>query len=403
MTIEYPNYIRSNNDFVSVKSGNWNDPTTWKIRDNNNNLQYTKYYPESNNNVWVESGHTVTCTQNEACKTLNVNVTQDVVRINTGVFKLSLWGTLKSYDGTYSSNSFNSSNAGVGGFISGILSFTGTASRTIMGPGQTVTANIRSGGWTMEIDFPSGMIATHDNAVSRCGYLVVKSGTLNVLTANSTSNEIRISGIDYTAQPGDGINTGTVTVKSGATFIPNGRLIKNTPTSAANGIGNLIVETGGIFVPTLAASTTPTLAYSLLGEVWFTQLYSQNFLDKGSNVDSIDITTYSTVKIGGSGSKTLRTNTTINSKLSFAESGATLVLGGFTLSYGTLADLEYTTNRTKGTELINSGSGSAIPRNLILGTGVVLDLGGATVNIRGTLTLGAGASITNGTLNQNQP
>lgn len=389
---------------VSATSGNYESVTSWNLLDPiSSNLIPSTVIPTLYNDVYIEAGHTITLTQNNSCKTLNLNATQDVVRINTSIYELSLWGTFKSYDGTYSSNTFNLSNAGIAGWITGTIVFTGSTSRTIMGPGQTITANARAAGWNMIIDFPSNATATHDTAVTRCGNLTVRSGTLSLLPINGTGNEIRVAGMDFSAQPGDGTNAGNVLVKSGAKLINNGRLIKNTPTSAKNGIQNLTVESGGIYVSTLAAGTVPTVSYSLLGEVWFNQLYAQNFLDKSTNVDSVDITNYSTVLIGGSGTKTLRANTVISTKLSFAEVAATLVLSTFTLNYGTNGNLEYTVSRTKGVELINSGSGFAIPKDIILGTGVVLNLGGGTVNIRGTLTLGAGASITNGTLNQNQP
>lgn len=395
-------------DFRAKSTGNYNNPFVWEAK-GKNGLWYGMdqgygFIPDLGNDVYIDATFGITCTQAQNCKTLWLNTTADIVRINTGIYKLSIWGTLKGYSGSSALGTVavDSTGVGVAGWISGTLSFTGSKSRTIMGPGSSISANSKSAGWNMEINFLAGTVATHDTAVTRCGNLTVVSGTLDLLPYNAPSNEIRIAGSDYTAQPGDGINAGTFTVKSGARINVNGRLLKNSPTSSANGLANLVVEAGAVFNTTYSLSLFPTIAYSLLGEVWFTQAYAQVFLDKGTNVDSVAITTYSTVRIGGGAfAKTLKNNTTINTLLSFNDAVATLGLGGFSISYGTSADIEYIVSRNIGSELPNSGSGSAICRNLLIGSGKILDLQGRTINIRGSIV--GGGSTTNGTLNINQP
>lgn len=400
--MRYTTYRIAYGTFVSFQTGNWNNYSTWRILGSDGVLYKTKRYPKRGNDVYIEAAHTVTCTQNETCKTLNLNATQDVVRINTGAFKLSIWGTLKSYDGTYASNSFNASNAGIAGWVAGTLSFTGTASRTILGPGTTFSSNSKSAGWIMEINFPVGTIATVDTSAIRCGNLNVLSGTLDTLTHNLAANEIRIAGSDYTAQPGDGVNAGILHIYNNAEYILNGRAIKNTPTSAANGLANCIIDAGGSFRPTLAAAILPTQAYTFNGIIKYIELYAQNWFSKSTNTDAISTPNYTTVWIGGSGAKTLTQNAVISTLLRMIESAATLALSTFSLNYGTNGDLQISATRTKGSELPASSSGVNIPRNLILDAGVVYTLGVGTFNIRGTVTLGAGASVV-GTLNQNQP
>jgi len=400
MGLEYTLWTRSSSAFVSVQSGNWNAISTWKIKGTDGNLYPCPFVPERGNDVYIEAAHTVTCTQNEACKDLNLNTTQDVVRINTGAFKLDIYGNRGDYSGTHSTAVFSSANAGIAGWIAGTLRFKGT-SRIIASAAKPVSANARSSGYTLEVDIAVGQKLQIDTLTVRCGFLLITSGELEIIPYNATSYEIRISGNDYTAQPGDGVNGGTVTVKSNGKLTV-GRIFKNSPTSAKNGLDNFTIDAGGVYTPTLAALVVPCIAYALNGTVSFTQSLAQEWIAKGSNVDSVAVSTYSTVKIGGgSFAKTLKTNTTINTLLSFSDALATVSLGGFTVSYGTSADIEYTVSRNIGNELPNSGAGTAICRNLLIGTGIVLNLQGRTINIRGSIV--GGGSTTNGTLNINQP
>ncbi len=402
----YVPWFRSSSSFVSVQSGAWNNPATWNIVGSNGSLYPTKgYCPEQGNDVFIEAAHAITCSQDQACKTLNLNATQDVVRIDTGLFKLSVWGQIKSYNGTYSSASFNSANAGIAGWINGTFKYTGSVSRTIMGSGQVLTANSRASGWIMEIDFPVGQVATVATSPMRCGFIVVTSGTLHITPNNVASNEIRVGGIDYTPSPGDLTNAGTVLIRSNGSLILNGRLVKHgVPASAKTGLQNLTVEAGGSFRWTLSGADsgaqTPVYSYSLLGSVYLIESFAQLFLNKGTYVGAVSIIDYAQLYLGGSGTKTLVNNVQINSLLSLSGT-ATVALNTFALTYATNANLEITTTRTRGSEIPLSGSGSSICKDLIIGAGVVYTTGG-TVNIRGVVVLGAGASIV-GTVNQNQP
>lgn len=387
-------------DFKVKKSGSYADSSIW-LKLVSGVWVDAHDIPRAGNSIWIEAGKCLEMNSNFECKDLHINIASDTIRLNTKSNRLEVYGTMISYTGSYPGTTTINGVAGIPAFIQGTIRFkTNIGSRRIF-DGQTMSANSQTAGWNMEIEFPSGDTATHYNAVTRCGNLKVLSGTLSVEPYNASSYEIRVAGTDYTAQPGDGVNVGTVLVKKDAKLIA-GRLLKNNPTSAANGIGNLTVEKGGIFIPTLSNEVVPTKAYTINGEVVFNMNYAQSFIGKSTNVDAINISNYSYVTLGGTGNKTLVTNTTIANKLKIT-SLANLNKSTYSLSYATTADLEYNVSRTKGTELISSGSGSATPRNLILDDGVTLDLGGATVNIRGILVKGACASVINGTLNENQP
>lgn len=396
----YTPWIISSADFVSKQSGNWNDPNIWNIKGIDGNLYPSiGAIPVEGNNVWIEASHTITCTQNEGCKDLNLNTTQDVIRINTGAFKLDIHGNRGDYSGTYATAIFSSTNAGIAGWITGTLRFKGL-SRVIVNAAKPISASSRSAGYTMEIDVAVGQKLQIDTVTIRCGFLVITAGELEIIPYNSTSYEVRISGNDYTAQPGDGINSGSVYIKSNGK-LTTGRLLKNNPTTAKNGLNSFIIETGGVYTPTQSGlAAVPCESYLFSGTVAFIQTYAQFWITKGSYIDVVDISAYTTVIIGGSNTKTLATNTTINTKL-IRSGSATLALSTFTLSYGINADLEISDTMTSGLELPTSGSGLSIPRNLIIAPGKVYTVVGIK-NIRGIVILGAGASIT-GIVNQNQP
>lgn len=383
-------------DYKSVKSGLFSDTSIWEKKvsgvwvDAHNT-------PGIANSVWLEAAHRVDLDSNFEIKDLHINCNVDTFRINTGSNRLDLYGTIYTYIGSYPGTSYVSGVAGIPGFIAGTIRFkTNVGTRKIF-DGITFDANSQTAGWNMEIDFPSGDTAIHYFSTTRCGNLTVLSGILSVEPYNMSSYEIRIAGSDYTAQPGDGTHAGIVTVKSGATMIA-ARLIKNMPTSAANGLANFVVESGATFIPTLATELVPTQAYTISGDVVLDRSYNQTFIGHGSNVDAINIQNYTNVTIGGTGNKTLVTNTVIGGELKITSS-ATLAKSTYSLTYGSGSDLHYTVSRVKGSELVAAGSGSAIPEDLIIDSGYTLDLGGATVNIRGALT----GSVSNGTVNQFQP
>jgi len=383
-------------DYKSVKSGKYSDPTTWNKKVSGVWVSATDC-PGINNSVWLESLYCVDIDSNFECKDLHINCDVDTLRINTDSNRLDIYGTIYTYTGSYPGTLFLAGTAGVPGFISGTLRFkTNVGTRRIFDT-QTMSANSQTAGWNMEIDFPSGDTAIHYYATTRCGNLSVLSGTLEIQPYNSTGYEIRVAGNDYTAQPGDGVSAGIVTVNSGASLVA-GRLLKNNPTSAANGLSNFIIQSGAKFTPTLLSEVVPTQSYSILGDVIFDRSANQTFIGKGGNVDAVNIQNYTNVTIGGTGNKTLVTNTVIGGELKITSS-ANLNKSTYSLSYGSTSDLHYTLSRTKGTELVSSGSGSAIPEDLIIDSGYTLNLGGATVNIRGALI----GSITNGTVNQFQP
>lgn len=359
------------------------------------------YYPEKENDIYIESLSSVLLTQDQSCKDLNLNGSQDIARISTGEHSLSVNGKLRTYTGIYPGiTDGGATGTGIAGWISGTIKFIGSENRTIIDISE-FSANARNAGWILEFSFSNNARGYIKNTI-RCGHLIVDSGFLDsqsVLDGLATTTEIRVAGDDYTAN--NGITSGTVLVKSGSTYrFSSAR--KNSGTTAGNGVLSFILESGAFLIPSKTAGVTiDAISYSLDGTVKLNIDGAQEFIRSNSVSGCSVINTYGSVSLESSGSKSLVVNTIINNRLSFSGT-ATLNKGAFTMSYGLEASIEILSSKIIGSELPDSGSGVSICKDLILADGVVYDLNGLNVNIRGVLILGAGASVINGVLNENQ-
>lgn len=380
-------------DFRSNTSGLYTAPNTWQMFVNSSWVNSLYTYPSSGNNIYIQGGHSVTLNAaNLSCKDINLNTAlNNITRINNNNYVLDFYGKLRFYSGTTPPGTSDAVNdGGLGWLANGILRAKGT-SRTLLVSGE-VAANANNINVVFDHALDTGQTGTMSANTVRFGYMTVSSGTFLMSQASST---IRLSGNGATLDPAN--MQGTFTVKSGATC-KGGVALHRAPTSAMN---TVTIEQGGVLWITSNNYIIGALNINLLGEVIMDIAGAANMINNTSRQYGSPIDTYYSLTLQNTGNYSLQFNTTVNTKLKMLDTSA-LTLNSKTLSYGINADLEIGSSRTKGSELPTGGSGAAIPRNLILGAGVAYDLGGATVNIRGTLSLGAGASITNGTLNQNQ-
>ena len=72
----------------STKTGNWSDTTVWSCA----------AVPGASDDVYIQSGHIITLTQNQSVRDLNLNNTT-AQRLVTGAFTLSVYGKLRAYSG----------------------------------------------------------------------------------------------------------------------------------------------------------------------------------------------------------------------------------------------------------------------------------------------------------------
>jgi hypothetical protein len=395
------NYIRGIGSFKTIGVGNLNDRTILMLLGTDGVYYATPFTPQKGNDLYCEAATGVTLQQDENINNLNLNGAQDIVRLNTNGHKLNIYGKLRTYSGSApGTTDSGSTGSGIAGWIAGTLKAVGSANRTIIDVNE-FTANARAAGWTLEVAFDAGTTAYIKNTF-RCGFLVVTSGILDCQTTEdglAASSEFRIAGNDYTSN--DGTTTGTVIVKSGAT-LKFYRIRKNSATTAGNGILSFTLESGATLIPKKTDVSIDALSYDMSGTVNFNFAGAQNFINSTGVSGCSIINTYDTVILSGSGAKTLLTNTTINTLLQIGGT-ALLSLSTFTLTYGASANVEYLASTIAGPELPSTNTGFQRPLNVTVDAGVTLDLGGTDRYIRGTLTLGSGASVVNGTINQNQP
>lgn len=318
-------------DFKTKKSGEWSDTSIWM---RNNGVEWIDAHdtPDSTNSVFLESNYFVQLDSNESCKDFNLNGNQDTIRIKTNNNILNVYGKMRTYTGLAPGvSAVGSEGAGVDGWISGNIKFKGSSNRVII-ENEEISANSRCSGWNMIISFDYGDTAKVNNIV-RCGHLIVESGVLHIQGVSeglSNNYEIRTSGDDYTAQPGNGISGGTVLVKSGATLIGT-RFRKNSPLTIGNSLASFTIENGAFFIPKGPSPSIATLSYSFLGKVIYNRNGNQDFLVHLGNIDAVPIITYENLELSGSGAKRLKNNVSVVDSYSLI-SPATLNSNGFTLT-----------------------------------------------------------------------
>jgi hypothetical protein len=327
--VKYVSYgqakLSPNVDFKTKKTGNFSDTSVWMKYDGTSWID-AHDIPDTTNSIFIEAGNTLIIDSIFSCKDINLNSTADTIRISTGGNDISVYGKMRGYTGTAPGTS--STASGIAGWISGKITLKGST-RTVFNSGE-FSANSHSAGWTLNCSINSTAIA-YVNTTIRCGYLVVTSGTLyisGIPDGLTSSQEIRIAGDDYTAQPGNGISGGTCDVKSGATLVGS-RFRKNSPLSVGNSLASFTLDSGATFIANVSDPTIATVNYSLNGTVKLTLLENQYFISNYGNVDAINIIKYNNIVLGGSGSKSLKYNTQYHS---LQDLDSLLNLNGYTLT-----------------------------------------------------------------------
>lgn len=128
--IIYGNIERLTVDFRSCRSGDWRNPDNWQYFDVTWKGATFGNFPQSTNNTFIQVGHTMTLSEDENCKDLNVNVTADVVRLDCQEFTMTLNdGKLRAYSGLINIiPGTDSTSSGISGWITGKLKFLATVS-----------------------------------------------------------------------------------------------------------------------------------------------------------------------------------------------------------------------------------------------------------------------------------
>jgi len=295
----------------SLRSGNWNDPDAWSCT----------AVPGSSDNVYIETGHTITLTQDQSVYDLNLNSTS-AQRLVTGAYTLSINGKLRAFSGAApgtSTTSLPTSSTWIDTSGGGKLQFVGT-SRNVTNSGEW-SANPK--GWTAEFALTGGQTGTLGTNF-KAGSLTFTSGIVdagaNVLSADT------------------GSAGGNITIASGATV-----------KSAASSSSTLVFQrTGSTTAGTLTidgelilTGASPNIAASTInfnGTVEYARTSAQTMAVAANG--GANPSTYTNLKLSGAAAKTLGLNTTVNGTLTLAT--ALLKLSSYDLTLGSSASVSGT-------------------------------------------------------------
>jgi putative NADPH-quinone reductase len=316
-------FAQVNGDFRSAGTGNWNAAASWQRYNGSaweasgvgaNNPGQT---PGATNSVWVQVGHIISLTQNEACLNLHLNNTA-AARLSIGTFTLALNGKLRAYSGVVNTipgtNGVPPATANWITSSSGKISVVGnTRVLTVAAEwsGANAAATVASGnGFDLELNLNAGQTVTCNTDICTRN-LSIAAGSL---TMGGTTNIF----IDQGAA-----NVGSLTVASGATLNMNTGSIKRAIAASASSHFGTFTSNGTVnFTAAVGNVGAGTVTFN--GTVGYTAAAAQTFVTRGSNTGGAVMGTYNDVTVSGSGIKTLAQATTIN--------------GNLTISAGTLAD-----------------------------------------------------------------
>jgi hypothetical protein len=267
----------------AVTAGNWNAIASWE-RFNGSSwaAATTGQIPGQNDTVYIQTGHTISLTQNESCYTLNLhNATSS--RLNLAGFILNVHGNLGCFNSAINIYpvTFTGSTPGTATWIN--TTTAGSAIR-LVGNSRAATINGQWGnnppGWNLEVALNANQTATF-NTGFKANRVTVISGTLQTNAGNdirpdnasATTGDVIINAGAKLSLSGSMRRTGT----TGAQFdslVVNGTL-EIAASSGTRGIDalNVIVGNGGKIsnissvvytgvIPNLNYNTGSTLEYA---------------------------------------------------------------------------------------------------------------------------------------------
>ena len=396
VTVSGPIAVTSSTQFRSHTSGNWNVAGTWEGSADGGttwSALLTGFTPGSTpgstHKVYVQAGHVVTLTEDEACNDLNMSVGTTSSTTGGGGGKiacvtntLSVNGQLRGYWAPVSTtpgtdqpsgsafDPFTKTDAG------GKVKFVG-AGRVILATGQWGSYNITAtpvspgGAADWEFALTAGQTATNLSSF-RPANVVIDSGTT-----------LDIGSIIIGACGNGGLGVGTggagnITISNGATLISSGSgvISRRTSTASSGAIGTFANQ--GTLKLSGAAPMIAAAAYDFTGGTVEYNGANQTLLvkDSGTSGPQTDPTNYNTVTLSGTGVKTTPTNIWVN--------------GTLNVSSGTTLDFSSKTITAASAPTLNGALLMQVAR-----TGANTFTGSQLIQTAGTLTYGGTLTVTN--------
>lgn len=201
--------------FRSKASGNWNATSTWEMSSDMSAWSDAIVVPSSGSNVFIQSDHTVTLTQNESCKDLHIargNATPNTAKgiIELDAFTLNVNGKLRTYYANVGSVPGTSYTSGFNSYP-----FTATTGKvSIVGDSRDLTL---SGEWGATINTPAtGIFPLEINL--NTGQTVNLNTAIKVTSLAITAGTLNVNGNFAIGLDNGTTGQGDVTIASGATL-----------------------------------------------------------------------------------------------------------------------------------------------------------------------------------------
>ena len=424
--------------FYSIKDGNWTDTNVWNTASGRVGL-----LPTANDDVYVRNTITLNTTVSQNCNNLyisgrlnknqNLTLTVNNIFCDIGFLDLSsaqaLILNISGNNSTINNSNFLSGAANcvityIGGEGQPILNLS-YSSLTISGTGikylnsnLTLTGNLSVSSYLECLYYNLTVTGTTQTAgtLSKLGSgNILFVGQLNSSTFNFTGNpdvELRGGCINLRGYSGTGTWSFTtnnqsissngfgcvldakVLIESGITLTTLGGqiLTLNDSINGVDGTSKWIASTG-----TVIFGTQTSAQNSMTTGIWDFTTNANTIQYNGNYSATIPsyFTTFSSLTIGGTGTKTLGVNTTLNGNLSLA-GAVTTVLECST--YNLTVNGTTTTGTVPGNYLGKNGAGNILFVGAVLlgnsGTGFIFS-GNPNVEFRGGLTTTNNNTLTN--------
>jgi hypothetical protein len=433
-------FIMSNNAYAqitSVASGNWSDQSTWGGS-----------VPTSNDNVVIASGHQIIIDNLADCNSISFGDSSSHIIMGSAASVINVYGnftlaslvhkvfsvwpegakirftgpapvqTLNGWNTAGSSTTFMEmivdKSAGIVNtgrnnmrfsfgtsleIINGTFQLDSTddiETRDMSGLGTYGTFTVQSGGIFTMIGGASHIrrgTFLSDTVAARTGKMTVYG---SVKIASTSTNRINFGGVDIMDGGTFTLNTGWSTSNlnlfncSMITVYDGGILQINTTTNLWHSTSSVLLMSGGEFNSTASSTFLPPAFMYSNGNIRFSKSTAQT-------IPAL-LTNFHNLFLSGSGVKTLGTNITVNGTFSLRGTAA-LDLGGFTLTYGPLAILQYGASGQISPQTTSDVEFPDVngPQNL-----TIYNSGGVTLHanrtVPGTLTLAAGIFDNNGSV-----
>jgi hypothetical protein len=366
-------------DCVTTSPGFWNSPDIWSGCDGG--------IPTAADDVFIQSGHTVTLTADAAVENLHLSLGQvtgpaDDARLFLDSFVLDLYGKLRAYRAPVGTFPGTSS----GNVISNPIAVTrGTGGRVrVVGGSRILAATGEWGNWlpgsnvqpfALEVALSSGAVVTTQVTV-RASNWTITSGTLVA---------------------GNTLYVGEATAGAGSFVVgPEGTLAASAPLACDYFITYTCTQSGGTFVVNGKLVLTGALPRLFMRTVAFNNIveyaatYNQTLVPLNNNGN---ISLYQHLVLSGGGVKTLPEPITVAGSLTLAGTASLKTSTQNTLTYGPEAQIIYAgaTPQVAGSEMaaVAASIGGLVVANP---TGVQLNRSlsvDATLSLAGPLDLGA--------------